>query len=36
VKKFAEMDLHPARVSNLEMGYIFEELIRRFNEAARA
>jgi type I restriction enzyme M protein len=34
VKKFAEMDLHPARVSNLEMGYIFEELIRRFNEAA--
>jgi type I restriction enzyme M protein len=27
VKKFAEMDLHPARVSNLEMGYIFEELI---------
>jgi type I restriction enzyme M protein len=34
VKKFAEMDLHPARVSNIEMGYIFEELIRRFNEAA--
>jgi type I restriction enzyme M protein len=34
VKKFAEMDLHPARVSNIEMGYVFEELIRRFNEAA--
>jgi type I restriction enzyme M protein len=34
VKKFAEIDLHPARVSNIEMGYIFEELIRRFNEAA--
>lgn len=26
-------DLHPDRVSNLEMGYIFEELIRRFSEA---
>jgi type I restriction enzyme M protein len=34
VSKFAEFDLHPARVSNIEMGYIFEELIRRFNEAA--
>ena len=34
VKKFAEIDLHPDRVSNIEMGYIFEELIRRFNEAA--
>ena len=32
--KFAELDLHPATVSNLEMGYIFEELIRRFNEDA--
>ena len=26
-------DLHPDHVSNLEMGYIFEELIRRFSEA---
>lgn len=34
VSKFAEIDLHPNVVSNLEMGYIFEELIRRFNEAA--
>lgn len=34
VSKFAEFDLHPSRVSNIEMGYIFEELIRRFNEAA--
>jgi type I restriction enzyme M protein len=34
VKKFADIDLHPSRVSNIEMGYIFEELIRRFNEAA--
>ena len=34
VKKFAEIDLHPDAVSNTEMGYIFEELIRKFNEAA--
>jgi len=27
-----DLDLHPDRVSNLEMGYIFEELIRRFSE----
>jgi len=30
--RFAEMDLHPDNVSNIEMGYIFEELIRRFAE----
>jgi len=29
-----EIDLHPDRVSNLAMGYIFEHLIRRFNEQA--
>ncbi len=34
VKKFSEIDLHPDRVSNIEMGYIFEDLIRRFNEAS--
>jgi len=34
VKKFCEIDLHPNAVSNIEMGYIFEELIRRFNEAS--
>lgn len=34
VSKFCEMDLHPDEVSNIEMGYIFEELIRRFNEAS--
>lgn len=34
VSKFCEIDLHPSKVSNLEMGYIFEELIRRFNEAS--
>lgn len=33
VSKFAdEIDLHPYRVSNTEMGYIFEELIRKFSE----
>lgn len=26
-------DLHPDHISNLEMGYIFEEIIRRFSEA---
>jgi type I restriction enzyme M protein len=34
VKKFSEIDLHPDQVPNIEMGYIFEELIRRFNEAS--
>ena len=34
VSRFAEIDLHPDTVNNTEMGYIFEELIRRFNEAA--
>lgn len=28
------MDLHPETVDNRAMGYIFEELIRKFNEAA--
>ncbi len=32
VAKFAGIDLHPDRVSNLQMGYVFEELIRRFSE----
>jgi len=32
VSKFAELDLHPDKVSNLEMGYLYEELIRRFSE----
>lgn len=34
VSKFCEIDLHPDTVANIEMGYIFEELIRRFNEAS--
>ncbi|MBF0608767.1 MAG: SAM-dependent DNA methyltransferase [Magnetococcales bacterium] len=32
IKKFSEIDLHPNKVSNHEMGYIFEELLRRFSE----
>ena len=32
VQKFAAVDLHPAKVSNGDMGLIFEELIRRFAE----
>jgi type I restriction enzyme M protein len=32
IAKFAEIDLHPSAVSNLEMGYLYEELIRRFSE----
>jgi len=34
VSRFCQIDLHPDHVSNIEMGYIFEELIRRFNEAS--
>ena len=34
VQKFSEVDLHPDTVSNLEMGRGFEELVRKFNEAA--
>ena len=30
--RFCEIDLQPESVSNHEMGYIFEELIRRFSE----
>ena len=32
VSKFCDIDLHPQAVSNLEMGYLYEELIRRFSE----
>lgn len=31
-ERFTEIDLHPDKVSNIEMGYLFEELIRRFSE----
>lgn len=30
--RFCQVDLHPKAISNLEMGYLFEELIRRFSE----
>lgn len=36
IKRFGELDLHPNQVSNVEMGYIFEDLIRRFSEHAEA
>jgi type I restriction enzyme M protein len=32
IGKFADIDLHPEAVSNIEMGYLYEELIRRFSE----
>jgi type I restriction enzyme M protein len=31
-ERFTQIDLHPERVSNTEMGYLFEDLIRRFSE----
>jgi type I restriction enzyme M protein len=33
VERFAAVDLHPERVSHHAMGAIFEELVRKFNEA---
>lgn len=35
IKEFCteNADLHPSKISNLEMGYIFEEIIRRFSES---
>jgi type I restriction enzyme M protein len=33
MERFGEVDLHPDRVPNPMMGTIFEDLIRRFNEA---
>lgn len=32
LQEFNKIDLHPNAVSNTEMGYIFEELIRKFSE----
>ena len=34
VEKFANIDLHPDKISNHEMGLMFEELIRKFAEAS--
>ncbi len=36
VKAFSELDLNPATIDNIKMGYIFEELIRKFSENAEA
>lgn len=36
VKAFSELELDPKRVDNIKMGYIFEDLIRRFSENAEA
>lgn len=33
-EKFAGIDLHPDKVSNTQMGHVFEELIRKFAEAS--
>ena len=30
--RFTQIDLHPEQVGNIEMGYLFEDLIRRFSE----
>lgn len=32
IQKFSEVDLHPDAIDNHQMGTIFEELIRKFNE----
>ena len=34
VQDFARADLHPDKIDNLQMGYLFEELVRKFNEQA--
>ncbi|WP_295145277.1 class I SAM-dependent DNA methyltransferase [uncultured Reyranella sp.] len=31
-ERFTEIDLHPDKVSSVDMGYLFEDLIRRFSE----
>ncbi|MDQ4072458.1 MAG: hypothetical protein M3088_06250 [Actinomycetota bacterium] len=32
IGRICEVDLHAERVPNLEMGYLFKELVRRFAE----
>jgi len=34
IKEVAAVDLHPDRIPNIAMGYLFEDLVRRFNEQA--
>jgi type I restriction enzyme M protein len=36
VKKFSELDLNPETIDNIKMGYMFEEIIRKFSENAEA
>ncbi|MBE0436188.1 MAG: SAM-dependent DNA methyltransferase [Methylomicrobium sp.] len=33
-EKIAQVDFHPDKISNMDMGYVFEDLVRRFNEQA--
>ena len=35
-ERFCQIDLHPDTISNIEMGQLFEDLIRRFNENSAA
>ena len=34
IKQIAAVDLHPRTIPNIAMGYVFEDLVRRFNEQA--
>ena len=34
IKAMSDVDLHPDRIDNLQMGYLFEHLVMRFNEQA--
>ena len=34
IAKFCDIDLHPDKIDNIQMGMLFENLIRRFNETA--
>lgn len=36
VEKFSELDLYPEHVDGIKMGYVFEDIIRRFSENAEA
>ncbi len=36
IKAFSELDLNPRTIDNVRMGYIFEELIRKFSENVNA
>lgn len=36
IKAFSELDLDPKKIDSMTMGYIFEELIRKFSENAEA